>query len=110
MLADALQILQPQPEVALVFGSLARGEENAGSDIDLLLIGDCTFGEAVKALYPAQEQLQREINPVIVIAAELARRNKDTFIRNILDGQKLFVIGTCHDLGKLAGDPSPAKL
>ncbi len=112
VLADALQILQPQPEIALVFGSLARGEENVGSDIALLLIGDCTFGEAVKALYPAQAQLQREINPVIVTAAELARRNKDkdAFIRNILDGQKLFVIGTGHDLGKLAGDPAPAKL
>lgn len=110
VLADALQILQPQLEIALVFGSLARGEENAGSDIDLLLIGDCTFGEAVKALYPTQEQLQREINPVIVTAVELTRRNKDTFIRNILDGQKLFVIGTGHDLGKLVGDPSSAKL
>ncbi|MHB1291853.1 MAG: nucleotidyltransferase domain-containing protein [Sulfuricella sp.] len=112
VLSDALQILQPLPEIALVFGSLARGEENAGSDVDLLLVGGCAFGEAVKALYPAQEKLQREINPVIMTAAELARRNKDkdAFIRNILDGQKLFVIGTDHDLGKLAGHPSPAKL
>lgn len=110
VLADALQTLQPQ--IALVFGSLARGEENAGSDIDLLLVGDCAFGEAVKALYPAQAQLQREINPVIVPAGELARRycDNDAFIRNILDGQKLFVIGTEHDLGKLAGDSSPATV
>jgi predicted nucleotidyltransferase len=112
VLGDALQTLQPQPEIALVFGSLARGEENPGSDIDLLLIGDCTFGDAVKALYPAQEQLQREINPVMVTSVELTRRNKkkDAFIRNILGGQKLYVIGTDHDLGKLAGHTPAAKL
>lgn len=110
VLADALQTLQPQPVIALVFGSLARGEENPGSDIDLLLIGDSTFGDAVKALYAAQEQLQREINPVMLTATELTRRNKENFIRNILGGQKLFVIGTDHDLGKLAGHTPAAEL
>ncbi len=112
VLAEALHLLEPAPELALVFGSIARGEENNHSDIDLLLIADCGFGDAVKALHPAQEQLQREINPVIYSAAEFAKRliAKDAFIGNILANPKLFVIGTEHDLGKLAGHPSPAKL
>ncbi|MRR51943.1 MAG: nucleotidyltransferase domain-containing protein [Rhodocyclaceae bacterium] len=112
VLAEALQGLSPPPQLALVFGSLARGEENPGSDIDLLLIAECSFGDAVKALHPAQEILQREINPVLLTAAEFARRvaAKDAFLCNILANPQLFVIGSANDLGKLARDPSPATL
>ena len=53
VLADALHALEPAPELAIIFGSLARGEENANSDVDLLIIGDATFGDTIKALYPA---------------------------------------------------------
>lgn len=107
VLADALHTLAPEPQLALIFGSLARGEENARSDVDLLLIGDNAFGDTIKALYPAQEQLQREINPVIYTAAEFTRRlnAQEPFIGNLLANPKLFVIGTEHDLGKLAGHP-----
>lgn len=109
VLVEALGRLQPPPSLALVFGSLARGEENARSDVDLLLITDCSFGDAVKALHPAQEILQREINPVVYNSAEFAQRiaAKDAFVHNILANPKLFVIGTADDLGKLAGHPSP---
>ncbi len=112
VLADALRALAPAPELALVFGSMARGEENPRSDIDLLLIADCGFGDAVKALHPLQESLQREINPVIFTAAEFARRIEggDAFVGNILANPKLFVIGTDHELAKLAGHPAPADL
>lgn len=109
-LADALRLLQPAPELALVFGSLARGDENARSDVDLLLIADCSFGDVVKALHPAQITLQREINPVLYSAAEFARRveAKNDFALNVLANPKLFVIGNANDLGKFAGDSSPA--
>lgn len=110
VLASALDPLSPAPALALIFGSLARGEENIRSDVDLLIVGGCAFGNAVKALHPAQQQLQREINPVIYSAAEFKRRvaTQDAFVNNILASPKLFVIGTEHDLGKLAGHPSPA--
>jgi predicted nucleotidyltransferase len=112
VLVEALRTLQPAPELALVFGSLARGDENARSDVDLLLIADCTFGATVKALYPAQEILQREINPVLYTATEFARRVEagEAFARNILANPKLFIIGSENDLGKLAGDSSPADI
>lgn len=110
VLASALDALSPAPTLALIFGSLARGEENIRSDVDLLIVGGCAFGSTVKALHPAQQQLQREINPVIYSAAEFKRRvaSQDAFVNNILASPKLFVIGTEHDLGKLAGHPSPA--
>lgn len=110
VLAEALRPLQPTPELALVFGSLARGEDNARGDVDLLLIADCGFGDAIKALHSAQAILQREINPVLYSAAEFARRiaAKESFALNILANPKLFVIGKPDDLGKFAGDSSPA--
>lgn len=112
VLAEALRTFAPAPELALVFGSMARGEENARSDVDLLLISDCSFGDAVEVLHPLQESLQREINPVIFTAAEFARRIEadDAFVGNILANPKLFVIGTEHELAELAGHPAPANL
>jgi predicted nucleotidyltransferase len=112
VLAEALRSLHPMPELALVFGSLARGDENARSDVDVLLISDCGFGDAIKSLHPAQAILQREINPVLYSATEFARRieAKDGFVLNILANPKLFVIGTANDLGKFAGDSSPASV
>ena len=111
-LADALQPLGDHVALAIVFGSVARGEENAASDIDLLLVGDLGFAEAVKALHPAQTALRREINPVVYSPAELIRRVKkgDSFVGEILAKPKLFVKGALHDLGKLVGDTPVAKL
>ena len=102
------QAVQPlQPELALIFGSVARGEETATSDIDLLLIGNMGFADAVRALQPAQVRLQREINPVLYRAEEFARKlaDNDRFVTEILSGSKLFVTGNADDLGKLADNP-----
>lgn len=108
VLGAALHALDPLPRLALVFGSLARGDENARSDVDLLVIGSASFAKVVKALHPAQELLQRDVNPIVYNAAEFARRiaGKDAFVANIIANPKLFVIGTEHDLGKLAGNPT----
>ena len=112
MIADALASLSPAPKLALIFGSLARGTENPGSDIDLLVIGGASFGAVVKTLHPTQLALQREINPVIYSAAEFKRRvaARDGFVANILANPTLFVIGTANDLAKLAGQPSVATV
>lgn len=105
VLAEALSPLVTRIPLAFVFGSLARGEEVAGSDVDLMLIGDPGFAEVVKALYPAQQTLQREINPAIYTPVELTRRLQagEPFLREVLAKPKLFVIGTEHDLGQFAG-------
>ncbi len=112
VLADALQPLAGDITLAFVFGSMARGDEQPGSDVDLMLIGSPAFGDVVKALYPAQETLQREINPAIYRPQEISRHIAagEPFIRELLAKPKLFVIGTEHDLGKLAGDSQAAKL
>lgn len=106
VLGDALAPLAPP--IALIFGSVAGGSETAGSDVDLLVIGDMGFADVVRAVHPAQAALGREVNPVVYSAAELRRRMQagDPFVANILANPKLFLTGTEHDLGQFAGDPA----
>lgn len=108
VLTDALAPLAPA--LALIFGSVATGTESTHSDVDLLVIGDIGFADLVRATHPAQSELGREINPVIYSAAEFQRRVQaaDPFVADILAKPKLFLIGTDHDLGQLAGDSAAA--
>lgn len=106
VLRDALLSLDTHIEVALIFGSVARGAEHAGSDVDVLLIGDLGFGDAVRALHGAQEAIQREINPVVMSSEEYRRKfvAGDGFLCDILAKEKLFLKGDDDVLGKLAED------
>ena len=109
ILREGLDEIAERVAVALIFGSVAKGEERAGSDVDVLVIGSVSFVEVVKALHPAQSFLQREINSIVYSADEFRRKlsGSDAFLHGIVEGEKLFLIGNDHDLGKLAGHPPP---
>ncbi len=106
VLAAALAELAERIELALVFGSVARGEERAGSDIDLLVLGDVSFAQVVTAFYPLQTELGREINPVVYTVADFAAKvaQRQAWALDVLKQPKMYLIGNEHDLGKLAGD------
>jgi len=103
VLADALAPSAPTLSVAFVFGSVARGSETARSDVDVLLIGSLTFGDAVQLLYPAQATVGREINPMVFSAEEwrIRLKAKDPFAREVLAKPKIFLIGNEDELEKL---------
>jgi DNA-binding transcriptional ArsR family regulator len=104
VLVQALAPLAPALRVAFVFGSMAQGRETAGSDVDVMLIGDVGFGQAVEALHPAQTMLGREVNAQVVSEAEFrAKASKEPFLVDVLAKPKLFLIGNEHDLEELAG-------
>lgn len=111
ILRTALAPLDDQITLALVFGSMARGAETAGSDVDLLVLGEVGFAELVRALYPLHDELRREINPVLYSPKEFAVRAKrgDAFARELLEKPKLWVKGEEHNLAKLAGDQASAR-
>lgn len=102
VLLEALAPLAPRIELALVFGSVARGEERVESDVDLLIVGDVDFGEVVRALYAVQEEIRREVNPVVMSKAELQRRisDGDSFLHEILSRPTIGLIGNQRELGK----------
>lgn len=106
VLVEALADVADRIEVAFVFGSVARGAELAHSDVDLAVIGEVEFGQLLGALYPAQQTLQREINPKIYSPREWASKLKSgsSFLREVVAKPKIFLIGNQHDLDRL-GEP-----
>ncbi|MCM8612631.1 MAG: nucleotidyltransferase domain-containing protein [Candidatus Accumulibacter sp.] len=111
VLTEALSTLRERLTLALVFGSVARGDEGPGSDVDVLLVGDIGFAEVVRALHEAQPSIGREINPVVLSSAEFDDKLKggDTFLAAILSGKKILLIGNEDESGKPAGNPAPGS-
>jgi DNA-binding transcriptional ArsR family regulator len=104
VLAQALAPAASQLRVAFVFGSVAQGRETAGSDIDVMLIGDLSFRQAVELLHPTQAVLGREVNPKVFATSEFtAKLLVEPFLADVLAKPKLFLIGNAHDLEELAG-------
>ena len=102
VLREALAPLAARIRAAFVYGSIARGEERAGSDLDLMVVGEVRFAEVVSALAPAQELLRREINPSIYPTLEFRRKRAagEPFLKRVLADRKIFIIGGEHDLGQ----------
>lgn len=92
-------------KLAFIFGSVAKRAENRFSDIDLLVVGDITFGEVVDLISTAEGALNRELNPVVYTLAEFNKRLSENhyFIRDILSGDKIFVVGDENELKALVG-------
>ena len=108
---EALLPLQERVALAFVFGSVARGEETRESDIDVLVVGDVSFAEAVRALRDAHERLEREVNPSVYPLEEFKRRIEEQhyFLREVLSGPKLFVVGDERELERLVGKGMAAE-
>jgi predicted nucleotidyltransferase len=101
-LGAALRPIAKQIELAFVFGSVAKGNERAASDLDLLIISDTiTYPEAYEALQEAERAIGRTVNPTVMTPAEWHRKRKaaDSFAKRIATQPKLFVIGDEHALG-----------
>ena len=106
VLASALSSVEKQVDLAFVFGSLARGEQNSNSDVDVMVVGELGFADAVRVFHPVQQTLQREINPVVYSLDEFRRRiiSDDSFVLQVLAQPKLFIVGNENELGKLTQD------
>ena len=102
-LRQALAELEDRIAVAFVFGSVARGEDRAESDLDLLVVGDLSLQEVVTAIRSAETAIGREINPIVYPAEELRTKFEDGhhFLTTLLADEKIFVMGTQDELGEL---------
>jgi predicted nucleotidyltransferase len=106
VLASALGSVEKNIVLAFVFGSVARGEQQSNSDVDVMLVGSLGFADAVQALHPVQATLQREVNPVVYSVDEFRQRaaGDDSFVREVLAKPKLFVVGNENELRELTQD------
>jgi predicted nucleotidyltransferase len=100
-LRAALALLAPQIKAAFVYGSIAKKEDTASSDIDVLLVSDTlTFGDTILALQAATEQLGREVNPNIFTPQDFVKRLKEggSFVSRVMEQPKIWLIGGPDDL------------
>ena len=97
--------------VAFIFGSVARSSDNRRSDIDMMVVGRISFGDVASLLSPAEEQLGREINPVVYSVTEFKKRVKEDhhFVKTVLEEEKIFVTGDENELQKLKASASSMK-
>jgi len=86
--------------VAFVFGSIARGGEKAGSDVDLFVVGTVGLRDLSRRLSGVAERLGREINPHAMTPAEFRRRVEagEHFVSAVMAAEKLFVAGGPDEL------------
>lgn len=104
-LHSALESLSNRASVAFVYGSIARQEEKAGSDIDLMIIGDIELDDILVRLPEAETALGRAVNPTVYSIDEFKRKLEEGnhFLRAVLDGKKVFLIGNEDELREMAG-------
>ena len=93
---DALDRYREQIDLAFVYGSVARDEDTARSDIDLMIFGnELDYVGIYKAISQAEEILHRPLNPNLTTLKEWRKKVRDanSFIAKVAEQPKLFIYG-----------------
>ena len=92
-------------KLAFVFGSFAKGEESADSDIDLMVIGNLGLRDITRLLSDTQGKILREINPHVYSLDEFIKKYKknDHFVSQVVEGPQIFIIGSEDELKAMVG-------
>jgi len=96
----ALRPLAKGIDLALVYGSVARGEDRVHSDIDLLVVADDLLLEDLFArLAPAEKKLGRAIHPTLYTRADFEKRRGtgNPFLKKVLAGKRIILFGSLND-------------
>jgi len=79
---------------AFIYGSIAKGEFDYKSDIDLFIIGQVDYQELNKKVDDLQKNLRREINIDLMKVQEFQKKlkEKDPYIIDIQNNKKIYLI------------------
>jgi predicted nucleotidyltransferase len=100
ILRTALQPFTDKIVCAFVYGSIARREEHATSDVDLMVIGNVGLGDLAPSLRKTEKRLGREVNVTNYSVDEFRKKIAagDQFLTSVLKGSLQFVKGEQRDL------------
>jgi predicted nucleotidyltransferase len=95
LLKTALTPLSDRIDFAFVYGSVARSEDKAASDIDLMVIGDVSLDEILDAVGALEKYLRRPVNATIYSLQDLKEKlgSGNHFLRSLEKSKKVFLIG-----------------
>ncbi len=96
LLRDALEPISSKIILSFIYGSIAKSEDNAKSDIDLMIVSDkIGYSELFQLLVKTEEYLGRTIHPTCYTVEEWnkKRRSQNHFLNQVLSQPKIFIIG-----------------
>jgi predicted nucleotidyltransferase len=90
---------------AFLYGSVARRQEQALSDVDLMIIGSVGLAELSPSLRMLEKKFGREINVKCYSPVGFRKKVEDEnhFVTSVLKGEKTFLKGDEDELESLAG-------
>ena len=94
VIKSALTPLLSEIEQAFIYGSIAKGNNHAASDIDLMLIGNgLSYTDIMTTLEGAENDLARTINPTLLTPEEFEQRitTKQSFVTRVMEQPKLWI-------------------
>lgn len=101
VLHAALAPIAAQIDAAFVYGSVAKQQDTAHSDVDVLIVSSSLgYADVFGALEGAALQLGRKVNPTLYSRADVAKRiAKDAaFVTRVLQQPKIWLIGNDKNL------------
>lgn len=95
LLAQSLKSIDGIEEAYLYDGSFARNQQDAASDIDVLVIGTPGDSALAKAVRRLERQFAREINDSVLTRAEgieALRARKDAFVEGVWHNKRISLV------------------
>ena len=103
-LKAAIEKFGERIEFALLYGSIARGEEHAGSDIDLIVVGTLRQIDLLPVLRKLENRFRREVNVTLFSPDEFRRKlaSADYFLSSVMNAKTITLKGSPNELEKTA--------
>ena len=91
-------------ELALLYGSVARGEEKPASDVDLMIVGSLKQIDLLPSLRKLESRFGREVSVTLFSLEEFRRKlaSGDHFLKTVLKGKTISLKGTLDELEETA--------
>lgn len=90
-------------KICFIYGSVAKSQEDALSDIDVFIVGEVKEDDILKAVRKLEKELSKEINYTIFTEADLLKgiKGKKVFLKDALEGNKIFLMGDKNGLEEI---------
>lgn len=109
-LKEAIAKFGDRVAFAFLYGSVARQQEHALSDVDLMIIGSVGLSELSPSLRKLEKKFGREVNATCYSPKEFRKKveAENHFVKSLLRVEKIFLKGDKTALESLAYEPDRA--
>ncbi|MFM9965819.1 MAG: nucleotidyltransferase domain-containing protein [Planctomycetaceae bacterium] len=103
VLREALAGLAEQITVAFMHGSMARGTANTHSDVDVVVVGEASFGAVTNSIRAAQDIIGREVNATVYPVREFRTKllGRHHFVTSVMETPKIYLVGGEDEFDRL---------